>query len=373
MVFVSTSHTSRAHSRTWLPSRLSTGPWPHLVWWSLLLFTDLQLWYGQGGLYYQETETGWHFLLKSLWIDAVDCALFYWHWSVLLPRLFASRRLGRYAIQLVGSLLLFTALRIGISVFYAEGRWAPTLAQQVQFLSSYHLVLGLLIVLLSAGLRLAVDYLAERTNRQELQAQHLLTELALLKTQLHPHFLFNTLNNIYALTLQQSARAPEAVLRLAEIMRYVLYESQADTVPLGRELTHLHGFLELQRLRLPNPATVQWEQHLPPGAEHAFPVAPMLLLPLVENAFKHGHLGAPAPAIRMALQLDAAGFLSFSVCNAVASVASLPDGPGGTGLINLRRRLELLYPERHTLTLTSTHDEHRATLQVQLRPMAIIF
>ena len=367
----------RRRARPWLPVWLPLRPWPHVVWLALLLFADFQLWYGQMGIYYHETETGWHFLLKALWVDAVDCALFYFHWY-MWPRLLPARRL-LYAGAVVGGLLMFAALRIGISVFYAEGvqqgRWTLTLTQHVQMLSNYHLVLGLLIVLLSGGLRLAVDYLQERDNRRELQAQHLITELSLLKAQVNPHFLFNTLNNIYALTLQHSPRAPEAVLRLAEIMRYVLYESGADTVPLARELTHLRGFLDLQRLRLPGNATeaVQLHLEMAPGAEHVFPIAPMLLLPLVENVFKHGHLLAPAPAVSLRLQLDATGTLCFVVRNAVAEPQAPPlEAPGGVGLPNLRRRLALLYPERHALTITATHQEFQAMLTVQLRPSALI-
>jgi len=369
---------ARHRERLWLPAWLPLRPWPHVVWAALLLFTDFQLWYGQMGLYYHETETGWHFLLKSLWVDGANCALFYFNWC-LLSRLLPARRLVLYAGAVVGGVLIFAALRIGISVFYAEGvqqgRWTLTLAQHVQMLSNYHLVLGLLIVLLSSGLRLGVDYLQERDNRLELQAQHLVTELSLLKAQVHPHFLFNTLNNIYALTLQRSPRAPEAVLRLAEIMRYVLYESGADTVPLVRELAHLRGFLDLQRLRLPGNAAgaVQLHLELAPGAEHIFPIAPMLLLPLVENAFKHGYLLAPAPAVSMQLQLDAAGMLRFSVRNAVTEPQIAPlEAPGGVGLPNLRRRMALLYPERHTLTISATRQEFQATLTVQLRPSALI-
>ncbi|MBC6612115.1 histidine kinase [Hymenobacter sp. BT507] len=376
----SLSATEAVHHRPrpWLPVWLPLRPWPHVVWLALLLFTDFQLWYGQMGIYYHETETGWHFFLKALWVDAVDCALFYFHWMVL-SRLLPARRLVLYAGAVVGGVLLFAALRIGISVFYAEGvqqgRWTLTLAQHVRMLSNYHVVLGLLLIFLSGSLRLAVDYVQERDNRRELQAQHLVTELSLLKAQVNPHFLFNTLNNIYALTLQHSPRAPEAVLRLSEIMRYVLYESGSDTVPLARELTHLRGFLDLQRLRLPGnaAAAVQLHTDLAPGAEYVFPIAPMLLLPLVENAFKHGHLLAPAPAISIALQLDAVGALYFVVRNTVADPSpALLESAGGVGLPNLRRRLELLYPQRHELTISTTGQAFCATLAVQLRPTAVI-
>jgi LytS/YehU family sensor histidine kinase len=240
----------------------------------------------------------------------------------------------------------------------------------VQLLLAYHLPLGGLILLLSAGLRLAGDYLRQREDRRELERQHMRTELSLLKTQLQPHFLFNTLNNIYSLTLQASPQAPEAVMRLAELMRYQLYDSTDDLVPLAREIKHLRGFLALQLLRLPPdeadealPFTVL----LPPGAEYARRLPPMLLLPLVENAFKHGDLAARPLVARLHLQLEPDGRLLFSVLNYCGhQAASDPAPPGGMGLTNLRRRLELLYPGRHRLTVAATVTEYQVKLEMQL-------
>jgi LytS/YehU family sensor histidine kinase len=181
--------------------------------------------------------------------------------------------------------------------------------------------------------------------------------------QVNPHFLFNTLNNIYSLASQKSDRAPEAVLRLAEIMRYMLYESSADTVPLSQELTHLRSFLDLQRLRLPASAADAIVFDLPPSlAQAPCPIAPMLLFPLVENAFKHGDLSA-RPVVVIDLQLPEPDMLRFTVRNPVAPPSlHLPAQPGGVGLTNLRRRLELLYPGRHTLLINEHDGQHHVEL-----------
>jgi LytS/YehU family sensor histidine kinase len=221
----------------------------------------------------------------------------------------------------------------------------------------------------SSGVRMTIDYLQGQRNRRELERnrselerQHLLTELAGLKTQINPHFLFNTLNNIYSLTSRKSDRAPEAVLRLAESMRYLLYESSADTVPLSQELAHLRGFLELQRLRLPQTeAETAIVLDIQEPIDAAFPVAPLLLLPLVENAFKHGDLAARPEAIRIELEM-VENELHFSVHNYVAAAADLPHQPGGLGLHNLRRRLELLYPSRHELKVRTLPGEYAVEL-----------
>jgi len=347
-----------------LPWRLPL-PWPHLVWLGLLLYTDLQLWFTRAGLYSvapAETVTFWR---NALLADLLDCALFYLNYLVLQPRLFRPRRGLAYLGAVVGALVLFALGRVALSIALGEG--SPlTLSLAAQT----HLMLGGLILLLSAGLRLAHDYLQEREQRRDLEQQHLRTELSLLKTQLHPHFLFNTLNNIYSLTLHASPQAPEAVMRLAELMRYQLYDSPDDLVPLIQEIRHLRGFLALQLLRLlPDEAdeALPFTVLLPLGAEYVRRLPPMLLLPLVENAFKHGDLAARPHVARLRLQLEPNGQLLFSVMNHCA-----PEGgpmlaaPGGMGLANLRRRLELLYPGRHSLTIAATPTEYQVKLEVQL-------
>ncbi|UOG74380.1 sensor histidine kinase [Hymenobacter tibetensis] len=361
-----------AHRLSALPWRARLW-WPHLVWLGLLLYTDAQLWFTRAGLYYTAPQSPGLFWRNALLADLLDCALFYLNYGVLQPRLFKSRRGLTYLGSVVGALLLFAALRVVLSVALNEGiqqgQRTLNLAAHAQLLLAYHVPLGGLILLLSAGLRLAGDYLRERENRRELERQHTRTELSLLKTQLQPHFLFNTLNNIYSLTLHASPQAPEAVMRLAELMRYQLYDSTDDLVPLAKEIRHLQGFLALQLLRLPPdeadevlPFTVL----LPPGAEYARRLPPMLLLPLVENAFKHGDLAARPLVARLRLQLEPNGHLVFSVLNYCTDNTAAATAPGGVGLVNLRRRLELLYPGRHRLTVAATPTEYQVKLEVQL-------
>ena len=197
-------------------------------------------------------------------------------------------------------------------------------------------IVGTFIVGSASALRITGDYIRGQRNRRELERQQLLTELAMLKTQINPHFLFNTLNNIYSLTSRKSDKAPEAVLRLAEIMRYLLYESSTDTVPLSRELAHLRSFLDLQRLRLAASAqqAIMLEvEGTDPDCAH--PIAPLLLLPLVENAFKHGDLTARPVAVHISappVRRRAAALLSAQLrgprrCRAGAAPAARRRGP----------------------------------------------
>jgi LytS/YehU family sensor histidine kinase len=194
----------------------------------------------------------------------------------------------------------------------------------------------------------------------------LAAELSLLKAKINPHFLFNTLNNIYSLTSQESPEAPAAVavLQLAELMRYLLYESAADTVPLSKEVSHLQSFLSLQRLRLPGASAESLRFNIATDIPPHYPIAPMLLLPLVENAFKHGDLTARPYVVdmRLALHQDR---LEFNMRNGIRR-AILPEAksPGGVGLVNLRRRLQLLYPERHELRVDESATHYHVTLML---------
>lgn len=334
----------------------------------LLLFDGLMY-------YFQVLNPATHIQMGLVWLvrnaalDGLTAALFYWNWLVLIPRTLARNRLGWYVAAAGASILLFSALRLGLNnLIYAQlAHFTPhlhagKLAEAVAALT----LPSVGIVLLSSSLRVTLDYLHGQRLRQELEGQHLRTELAMLKTQLNPHFLFNTLNNLYSLTSRKSDRAPEAVLRLAESMRYLLYESTAPTVPVSQEVRHLRSLLDLQRLRLPvAEADTALVLHVRGDVDAAFAVAPLLLLPLVENAFKHGDLAARPEAVRLELDLSAKE-LRFLVHNYLAPAPTgLPPQPGGLGLANLRRRLELLYPGTHSLVVRTLSGEYAVELVLQ--------
>jgi hypothetical protein len=307
--------------------------------------------------------------VRNAVLDALTAAMFYWNWAGLFPRTLALGRVRRYLAGVLVSGVMFTALRLATSnlVYHVMQGRDPDLRELFWPLFAGLLLGGVATMLASSAVRITLDYLRGQRTRHELERQHLLTELAMLKTQINPHFLFNTLNNIYSLTSRKSDRAPEAVLRLAESMRYLLYDSSADTVPLSQELAHLRSFLDLQRLRLPE-AEAEAAIVLHVGgavAPEVFAIAPLLLLPLVENAFKHGDLAARPEAIRIEIELPDAATLQVTVHNyVVARDAALPAQPGGLGLHNLRRRLELLYPGRHALTVRTLPGEYAVTLEL---------
>ncbi|WP_303312654.1 sensor histidine kinase [Hymenobacter sp. BT730] len=346
-------------------AQLSAGPalarvpwWVHALWLTVLLLSDIMQVYNHTLM---KEAFHWPVVLRrALLTDVLASIVFYTNWVVLIPRTLGRSRLGAYILSVLLLILFYVALRLGISLLLkGAAEESSKLTTSWPWLTVPYTIFALMGVFFSSGLKITGDYLQVEHNRRELEKQQLLTELSLLKMQVNPHFLFNTLNNIYSLASQKSDRTPEAVLRLAEIMRYMLYDSSADTVPLTLELKHLRSFLDLQRLRLPAAATDAIVFELPASvADTACPIAPMLLFPLVENAFKHGDLSA-RPVVAIELQFPEPHRLHFLVRNPVAPpTLLLPAQPGGVGLTNLHRRLELLYPGRHTLTITERGGQY---------------
>lgn len=199
-----------------------------------------------------------------------------------------------------------------------------------------YIVLGFLLFLidnqLSTQKKQAV--LLQKTREAELQ---------FLRSQINPHFLFNTLNNIYSLVYEQSEKAPAAMLRLSDMMRYMLYEKK-ETVPLAKEWEYINSFVELQKLRFHDDPYIDISAE-GPLQEYAIP--PYLLIPFVENAFKHGDLRDPALPLQIRLMVRDRE-VRFRVQNKISHRNK--DESGGVGLDNVKRRLELIFPGRHVLS-----------------------
>ena len=287
--------------------------------------------------------------------------------AVLLPRLYLrDRRLG-YALGAV-------ALVLGVALLLQYG-WMADRGFPVQLgrgggrlrggllLATLRHLLPLSTSLLGASLIEVTRYAADRERVAALARQEqLATQLKYLRAQVNPHFLFNSLNNVYTLVLLQDERAAESLLRLSGMLRYMLYDTETR-VPLGRELDYLRDYIALSRLK--NSTSMDVSVRLD-DTRPDLPVAPLLLLPLVENAFKHSGVGEEEGAV-VDIELTTEGdSIQLRVTNSLPSLAGPQDGAGGIGLENLRQRLQLLYPGRHQLTTERTHREYRSALQLDL-------
>ena len=202
-------------------------------------------------------------------------------------------------------------------------------------------------------IRLAINWYENQKLQADFINQKQISELALLRSQVNPHFFFNTLNNIYSLVYQKSDDAPEAVMKLSSIMRYMLYDATTDKVLLEKEIEYLKSFIELEKLRLRNKDFVSLTIN---GSSEGLTIAPMILIPFVENAFKHASRIVAVPGIMVSLDISSLEII-FEVKNFIRkNQHSHTDQQGGLGLINIRRRLELLYPRKYSLEIKQDED-----------------
>ncbi|MBF9221247.1 sensor histidine kinase [Hymenobacter ruricola] len=225
-----------------------------------------------------------------------------------------------------------------------------------------HLVTTVPIFLFLSGLARVTETLVLNTIRKEqLEKQAAETELNYLKSQINPHFLFNTLNNIHTLVYKQAPAAPEAVMHLASLMRYMIYESNAATVPLAREMDYLRDYVSLQQLRYKNSPVVDLQIA---GETAACRIAPLLFIHLLENAYKHSPARLEPGDLKVRVEVSE-GTLAFSVQNPMGKKAATAlDEPGGIGLPNIRKRLAMLYPGQHTLAIENTGDTFAVRLTI---------
>ncbi len=221
---------------------------------------------------------------------------------------------------------------------------------------------GVLLILILMALAAAVwRVMTSRRSRLRAEREQAVAELNLLKYQVSPHFLFNVLNSLYALALKRSEQTPGVILQLADILRYSLYRSGEREVPLRDEITVLESYIAVERLRIPETAAVIFDHG---AADTTVTLAPMLLLPVLENAFKHG-IGSMTGAAYIRAGIRTEGRRLYFTCDN----NYLPKPPaegGGIGLPNIAKRLALLYPGQHTLDIRRGEGVFRVIITINL-------
>jgi LytS/YehU family sensor histidine kinase len=211
----------------------------------------------------------------------------------------------------------------------------------------------LLVFTVSTCSRVIQEWLGIEKKKQKIETEKLATELSFLRSQINPHFLFNTLNNIYSLALVKSDATANAVLKLSAIMRYVLNETKHDSVALGQEIEFMKHYIELQKMRLTNKVLIEF---LTEGEVEGKKIAPLILIPFVENAFKYGISTKENSSILFTVKTDERG-IQFTSKNTHIPGIQANGEQTGIGLKNTKRRLELLYPDRHSLTVDNENNE----------------
>jgi two-component system LytT family sensor kinase len=227
------------------------------------------------------------------------------------------------------------------------------------------MIIHVIYWLSSLLMRLVLDWFVNTRVQQQVKAQHTETELALLKSQVHPHFLFNSLNTLYSSSYEYGdEETANGIGKLSHLLRYMLYETKGEKVQLESEVDYLQDYIDLQKMRFVDDVTVTFNIH---GDTAPLTVAPMMFITLVENAFKHGISPAKHSTIEIDLTISTDD-VTLTVQNDILrerAKSELEGRAGGLGLENLQRRLTLLYPERHQLTMAEQNNHYIAKLELK--------
>jgi two-component system LytT family sensor kinase len=292
----------------------------------------------------------------------INISLFYLNYLLLIPTFLDKKRYSIYAVTIVVTVIVYGFGKYGLALIFKQyvlmRTGHPALGFGSYFLST--VFTSLVFLFLSTVLKFTVDWFLNERIQRDLENQRLSAELAFLKSQINPHFLFNSLNSIYSLAYQRSETTPEAILKLSEIMRYMLYECNDNKVDLSKELQYLQNYIDLQKIRFAGKAYIDFKVD---GKVENQQIVPLLLIAFIENAFKHGVANNPLKPIRLLIDVEDE-HLHFYIQNKKHN--NNRDPSGGIGLSNVQRRLDLLYPSKYNLDIRDETDTYTVELSLVL-------
>lgn len=295
--------------------------------------------------------------------------VFYWiNHYYLVEQIYRKKGLFYYGFAFLGLMIVFF---IPLLIVY---RYLPGLESFLRYnagskwigpdapLAFCSIYLGTVVAMMiwTIPLTILIQWFKQSQKIDKLQSEKTESELSLLKQQINPHFFFNTLNNVYSMSLTKDAQTPEAILQLSDLMRYVIYKGRETTVPLSDEIKYLEDYLRLQQLRIHQRLDLRFDQDI---EDDQCPITPLLFIILVENAFKHGIEGAEKEAFLYISLQQSANKIIFTCTNSVEDMR--PNDPG-VGLMNLRKRLALIYPDCHELVIEESSQQFKAILHIEI-------
>ncbi|HBF87305.1 MAG TPA: hypothetical protein DDX39_01595 [Bacteroidales bacterium] len=301
------------------------------------------------------------FYLTPIFINSLFLILlFYFNYFILIPKFLFTNHYFIYTLLILACIGIKLVSPTFMMFFFDKPPHNNMPHEsQMEFMMplvfSNSVLMYIVIFLASIGLRLNSRWkLAEQERLQ--------SELSSLKSQINPHFLFNTLNSIYAETLGKADNASEMLIKLSDIMRYSITEAHHDKVSLQKELDYITNYIELQKLRLASKAKLEYRVE---GESQALQIAPFLLIPFIENAFKYGVNSEQNSSIRIELITNNTK-LNLTVFNKKVEIERTIQETIGLGIKNTRQRLSLIYPENHLLTINETDSDFNVSLHINL-------
>ena len=330
----------------------------HVLFWVFHLVFYAILW-GSFEDNYQQT-----FLEESIYLP-VKIAFTYFTLYYLLPAFLLPGRYASFFLWLIvssfvaGTVQRYIAFNIDYPIYYPEALrdpffYLPKIIKM--FVSIYP------VTFFAVAIKLLKYWYANQHAQQVLTQEKLRAELNFLKTQIHPHFLFNTLNNLYALTLKKSDRAPETVLKLSELINYMLYECVSDEVQLTKEIKFIRNYIDIEKMRYGDKLDVDLRVS---GEVNERKIAPLILLPFVENCFKHG-ASEELQQSWVKITVDLQPRITIVKVENNKSSENGHSKKEGIGIQNVKRRLDLLYPGQHEIKIISGEETFLVILTIQV-------
>lgn len=279
---------------------------------------------------------------------------------LLLPRYFYKKKY----LQFLMFLIIITAGVILIEEFVIEQIYFPD-TRGKRFAGVFYCLLDVLpIITILSGFKFAWDALGKQREVDELKSAIKESELQFLKSQINPHFLFNNLNNLYAYAIEQSPKTPEIILELSGVLRYMLYECKEQFVALDKEIKQLENFVKLNEMQIEERGEINFSTH---NIRSEYQIAPLILIVFIENAFKHSTASQSHKiSIDISIRLSNEGVLEFICKNSFRELSNTKSLNQGIGLENVKKRLQLIYPDAHHLAFEKTTENYKVKLSLRL-------
>lgn len=343
------------------PFDRSKNFWLHISFWCVYLSFSLY----QVTVFQRRFDSfDWNKGLTLLFIQFVlTLIIAYFNYFFLLPRFLKHKSWGRYILEFVVPLIIVILARINLHRYIIDGyTYQDRYAYSTMFVVQ-SVIITLFIAIFIGFLRFVRDWFEFEATKKEVENEKLTAELNFLKAQINPHFLFNTLNNLYYLAYSKSPNTTEVISKLSQVMRYMIHDSNHPRVLLTKEIEYMENYIDLERLRLNDQTTINFKIQ---GNTAGVEVAPLILITFLENAFKHGVTNTSAASwINILIEVTGKE-LSFVVENSKGSRGVSGAESSGIGLVNVQRRLELLYPGRHEMKVEDHADRYYIELKLNL-------
>jgi hypothetical protein len=323
---------------------------PIVVWFSLFIFTF------NIANYFQDAR---HAAINAVYETFINCMTYYFTTLVLFPRFYKNVK-GYFWISLL-SIIILGLLFFLIDVYFIPNTKNPDPDRPPIFFHFMRYFFNLGFVYFVAT---TISFMDKTTKLKEaekvLTEEKLETELKLLKAQINPHFIFNALNNIYSLTYMQSKNAPNSVLKLSEMLRYVFYDCSKDRVPLSAELKYIENFTAFQQMKSEFTQNIRLQTEVNVGT---IEIAPMLFIPFIENAFKYSRIEEHESALVDIQIKHRENNLQFIIENSIAE--NKPGSGSGMGIKNVEHRLDIIYPGKYELKIEKEVELFRVDLSLK--------